>query len=46
MTYQELVGTERVPIRAAGRWVGDPLPGRGQYEFAESRFVIARRRRR
>ena len=26
MTDQHLVGAESVPIRATGRWVGDPLP--------------------
>jgi hypothetical protein len=26
---EDAAGAELVPVRAAGRWVGDPRPGRG-----------------
>ena len=29
--YEDLVRAEGVPVGAAGRRVGDPLPGRGLY---------------
>jgi hypothetical protein len=35
MTDEDLAGAERVPVRATGRWVGDPLPGRGLHQFPE-----------
>jgi len=35
MAYQDSVGAEGVPVRAAARWVSDPLPGRGLYQLPE-----------
>ena len=35
MTYQHFTGAEGVPVRAARRWVGDPLPGRGLHQLAQ-----------
>jgi len=32
---EHLAGAERVPVLAAGRWVGDPLPARGLHEIAQ-----------
>ena len=29
MTNEDLIGSERVPVAASRRWVGDPLPARG-----------------
>ena len=34
MTDQHLAGAKPVAVRAVRRWVGDPLPGRGLYQFA------------
>jgi hypothetical protein len=35
MAHQHLLWTESVPVRAARRWVSDPLPGRGLYQLAQ-----------
>jgi hypothetical protein len=32
---EDLVGAERVTVRAAALWVDDPLPGRRLHELAE-----------
>jgi hypothetical protein len=29
MSDEDLIRAESVPVRASGRWVGDPLPVRG-----------------
>jgi hypothetical protein len=34
MPYRDLAGAEGVPVGAARRRVGDPLTGRGLYQFA------------
>jgi hypothetical protein len=34
-TDQDLVGAEGMPVGAASRWVGDPLPRRGLHQLAE-----------
>ena len=35
MTDQDLAGAEGVSVRASGRRVGDPLPGRRLYQLAQ-----------
>ena len=35
MTDEDFAGAEWVPVWAAGRRVGDPLPGRGLYQLAQ-----------
>jgi hypothetical protein len=35
MADEDVAGTERVPVGAACRWVGDPLPGRGLHQLAQ-----------
>ena len=35
MPYEHFAGAEGVPVGASCRWVGDPLPGRGLYKFAQ-----------
>jgi hypothetical protein len=32
---EDLIRSERVPIRAAGWWSGDPLPGSGLHQLAQ-----------
>ena len=35
MTDEHLAGAEVVAVRASGRRVGDPLPGRGLHQLAQ-----------
>jgi hypothetical protein len=41
MTYQHLSRPEGVPVRAAGRWSGDPLPVRGLHQVAEHATILS-----
>jgi hypothetical protein len=40
MTHQHLVRAECVPVGAAGRQVGDPLPCRRLHKFAQHGMML------
>jgi hypothetical protein len=42
MAHQHLLWPESVPVRAARRRLGDPLPGRGLHQLAQHDFEVIR----